>query len=449
MSKLRSQQRAAARVQLPERHQMRMVTKSLEQMVPKNHLARSVVRFVDSLDLSSLYDTIKATEHNVGRPPIDPRILFCLWLYSTLEGETSARRIERLSQNDDIYKYLCGEVSVNYHTLSDFRTQNNELLDLVLTDSIAVLHHNGLVKLETIAQDGMRVRASAGSGSFKRQDTLEEARTKAADYLEQLKSEGDDEDENSGNASSGQKAARERAAREKKERLDDACKQMEDLQERWEKRNSGRNENDRRSEPRASKTDPDARRMKMGDGGFRPAYNVQFANDADALLIIKPTVEQVGSDAGLLAPMYSSVCETYNTVPKSWLADGGFSSKPAVASVERAGTKFYGPVAGKKQLQAKGKDPYARQPKDSDSYAKYRERMGTDEAREIYRQRSAAAEFPNAVCRNHGLNQFRCRGIEKVKSETLWQALAYNLQRLRNLLVPTTNETYLEFLMSQ
>ena len=137
---------------------------------------------------------IRATKDNVGRAPIDPRILFCLWLYATLADETSGRRIAILTERDVIYEYLCGGGSVNYHTIRDFRSQHRELLKRVLTDAVAMLHHHGLVQLETIAQDGRRVTASAGSSSFRSQETLEESRAAARAYLEQLES-GDDEDE--------------------------------------------------------------------------------------------------------------------------------------------------------------------------------------------------------------------------------------------------------------
>jgi transposase len=452
-TKTKTQQRGQARVQLPERYQVELRTKSLDQMVPRDHLARQVVSFVDSLDLSELYADIRATKDNVGRAPIDPRILFCLWLYATLEGETSGRRIAVLTERDVIYEYLCGGVSVNYHTICDFRSQQHELLKRVLTDSVAILHHHGLVQLDTIAQDGMRVRASAGGSSFRCQGTLEESRAAARTYLEQLESDDDqksDENNNGHDAPSrGQKSARERAAREKSQRLQEACEQMKELQKAWDKRNSGKSEEHQRSTPRASTTDPDARRMKMGDGGFRPAYNVQFGSDCDALVIVDVNVEAVGSDAGLLEPMHTRVCEQYNTTPEQWLADGGFSNKDGVTSVERAGTKFFGPVTSEKQILSKGGDPYEPQARDTDEYAAFRVRMKSAAAQETYRRRGAAAEFPNAFCRNHGLSQFRVRGRLKVLAQSLWHALAYNFQRFRNLRVSDTQQSYLELLNNQ
>ena len=440
-------QRGDARVQLPQRHQAEIFGRSLDQLLRDDHLARTVVAYCESLDLSELYAPIKATHHHLGRPPIDPRILFELWLFATLEGENKGRRIDKLCKRDLAYMWICGEVSVNYHTICDFRTQHHELLERILTDSIALLHLNGLIKLETIAQDGMRVRASAGSGSFRRQDSLEESRQAAETFLQQVNDRDDQEDDEDDDSTKGQRAARKRAAQERLDRLEQACLEMEQMQERYAKRNESQGDKHKRSEPRASTTDPEARRMKMGDGGFRPAMNVQFANDADALVIIKADVNSEGSDASLLAPMYDEVCKTY-CQPENYLADGGFSKKGGITHLEEEGTKFYGKLYNENKLLDQGKDPYAAKPRENKHFTAFRERMGTEEAQAIYRRRAPAAEFPNAVCRNQGLRQFSDRGLVKAKSQVLWHALAYNFRRFRNLIDKKTERTYLEVLMS-
>ena len=434
-------QRGNARVQLPQRHQAEIFGRSLDQLIRDDHLVRTVVAYCESLDLSELYAPIKATHENLGRTPIDPRILFELWLFATLEGENSGRRIDELCKRDLAYMWICGDVSVNYHTICDFRTEHRELLDRILTDSIALLHLNGLIKLETIAQDGMRVRASAGSGSFRRQGSLEKARIAAETFLKQLDDDSDDDDQTQG----GQ-AARKRAARERLDRLEEACLEMEQMQERHAKLNKHKSEKHKTSEPRASTTDPQARRMKMGDNGFRPAMNVQFANDADVLVIIKADVNNEGTDASLLAPMYDEVCEDF-CQPKRYLADGGFSKKDGVTHLEKEGTEFYGKLYNEKKLLDDGKDPYAARPRENKHFTAFRERMGTQEAQAIYRLRAPAAEFPNAVCRNQGLTQFSVRGLAKAKSQVLWHAIAYNFRRFMNLIDEKTGRTYLEVLM--
>lgn len=441
MSKNMKQQRGDARVQLPVRDQVEIRMMSLEQMVPENHLVRVVVQFVNSLDLSELYQAIKSKAGQSGRTAIDPRVLFSLWLFATLEGETSGRRLARLTERDTIYMYLCGGVSVNYHTICEFRVDHADLLQRVLTDSIAVLHGSGLIRLETVAQDGMRVRASAGAGSFRREGSLKEAQQKAEGYLEQLRENDDD-------ATPGQQAARQRAAQEKLERINEACDQMEDLRKRHEKRNRNKSAKNRTSEPRASTTDPDARRMKMGDNGFRPAFNVQFASDADALVIVDVDVTSEGTDSGQLEPMYESVCNRYDTTPKNYLADGGFRTKAGVTSLESNGTKFFGPLPREKQQLDAGEDPYAAKPGENKTFTAFRARMETDEAKAMYRRRAPAAEFPNAHCRNHGLHQFKVRGLMKAKAQSLWHALAYNFRRFCNLQAQDSPQTVMETLLA-
>jgi len=442
MNKTPRQQRGQARVKLPERHQVEMQLMSLDQMVRDDDLVRTVVKYAESIDLSDLYDQIDATTDNVGRDAIDPRILFSLWLFATLEGINSARRIATLTTRDVAYMWICGGVSVNYHTLSDFRKDNAKLLDNILTDSIAVLHRQGLVQLQTIAQDGMRVRASAGSGSFRTQESLEKSREKAQQFVEEVAKTQDDDD-----VSAGSKAARKRAADEKLERIEAAGEELEEMHRRYDQRNKHKSSEHHRSAPRASTTDPEARRMKMGDNGFRPAYNVQFANDADALLIISVDVTNEGSDAGLLASMYDDVCGRYDTVPEQYLADGGFSKKEGVTHVERNGTKFYGVLHNEKKQVAEGKNPYEKRSGENAHYTAFRERMGTEEAKAIYERRAAAAEFPNANCRNQGLQQFSVRGLAKAKAQSLWHAIAYNFRRFMNLQDSQRNQSYLEILM--
>jgi transposase len=414
---------------------------SLDQWLDPVHRVRIVWQYVESLDLTELYQSIKATRGNVGRDAIDPRILFALLLFATIEGTTSARRIAELTCRDIAYMWICGGVSVNYHRLSDFRTEHGELLERILTASIAVLIHQGLIDLKTIAQDGMRVRASAGSGSFRQDASLEAALQKAETHVEQLRRQ---QAEESDGGDQRRKAACERAAREKKERIEAAREELKDIQSRYDKRSSGTP----CSKPRASTTDPEARRMKMADGGTRPAMNVQFANDGATQMIVSVELTSQGSDSGLMQPMYDDLCARYGVTPEAYLVDGGFGKKDDITHVERHKTRVYSPLWAERKLLAEGKDPYAPKPNETAEMTVYRARMGTADAKAQYQRRAAIAEFPNAECRNRGLQQFRVRGLVKAKAQTLWHALAYNFLRMRRLLCPQRNLTYLEIEMS-
>lgn len=306
---------------------------------------------------------------------------------------------------------------MNYHTLSDFRKDHGAALDELLSVNVAALLAAGVVKLGRVAQDGMRVRASAGAGSFRRKGKLEGYLEAARAEVARLKAEVEADP---GAAERAREAARRRAAVEREARLERALARLPEI-EAIKQRNGKSAE-----EARASTTDAEATVMKMGDGGFRPAYNAQLASDVDSLVIVGVAVATVGSDQGQLAPMLEQVTERCGgQAPEAWLVDGGYV---AHEQIERASatTTVYGPVPAPKE---EGVDPHAPKAQDSEAVAAWRARMGTDEAKAIYKQRAATAECVNAHSRNRGLTQFLVRGSGKVTCVMLLFALAHNLMR--------------------
>jgi transposase len=415
---------AAPRLRLPQRHQMKIDERSLDQLLPPDHEARTVWAYVEGLDLSLLLARIKAVEGNPGQPTIDPRILLSLWLLATLNGIGSAREVDRLTREHIAYEWLCGEVSVNYHTLADFRSQNEEFLSGLLTESVAALMEQGLVDLEEVAQDGLRVRASAGAKSFRRKKSLEDCLEQAKRQVEALRAQVDEDD---GAVSRRQQAARERAARERQERIEEALRQREQLAQRQEQVTKEKGTK-RKKEPRASTTDPEARTMKMPDGGFRPGYNVEFATDTESGIIVGVDVVNVGSDSGQLLPMAEQIEERHEQMPERMLADGDFANLEDIETLHTEHeVEVYAPIKNAEQMKAKGIDPYQAKPKDSPGVGAWRKRMGKDEAKTIYKRRAQTAEWANARARNCGLRQFMVRGLEKVRAATLLYALAHNL----------------------
>jgi len=397
------------------RNQVEFRECSLDQLLAEDHQARIVWAYVCGLDLSELEATIQAVEGGPGQAPADQRILLTLWLFATLRGVGSARELNRLCGDHVAYRWICGGVSMNYHTLSDFRTQHVELLDRLLTESVASLMAEGLVTLDRVAQDGMKVRASAGAASFRRQPTLEEALTEAEEQLAQLKKELEADPAAS---KSRQQAASQRAAEERAARIRAALEQLPKIAESKKPKD--------REKARASTTDVDARVMKTGDGGFRPAFNVQLATTTDSQIISGVEVTNSGGDQGQLAPMVEQHQERYGQVPDEALVDGGFAKKEDIEKVEQGGTTVYAPVQKSKDPD---RDPHTPRSDDSPEVAAWRQRMATDEAKAIYRQRAATAECVNALARNRGLQRFLVRGLRKVKAVVLLYALAHNLMR--------------------
>lgn len=333
---------------------------ALDQLLPADHRARLVWMYVSSLNLDPFYRDIEVTHDQPGRTAIAPEILLALWLMATLDGIGSARELARRCETDIVYRWLLGGVRVNYHTLSDFRVQHGERLEQLLVDTVAALVDRGIVPLETIAQDGMRVRASAGSSSFRRKPTLEKLQTEAQAHVDRLKQEAENEsDRLAGDAR--RKAAAERAARERKERLDEALQQHAKLSEQRERRKKGDGET-----TRVSTTDPDARKMKMANGGYDPAYNVQFVSDGDARVIVAVDVTNEGTDGGELPPMLEKNREQYGKTPAKALVDSAYATQESVTAAETAGTKVVSSIPRAEQLKQHGKDPHERQRRDTD-----------------------------------------------------------------------------------
>ena len=419
----------APRVLMAERNQIALRAVDLEATVGPEHAVRSVWAFVERLDLSGLYGEIGSVEGGAGRPAIDPQILMALWLYATVDGVGSAREIERLTEAHDAYRWICGGVNVNHHTLSDFRCARVDVLDELLTDSVAVLVNKGLVKLDRVAQDGMRVRASAGAASFRRRSTLELCLKQARAQVQALKGELD-ADPAGGNRR--RDAARKRAAEERQKRLAQALEQLAQVEKQKNKKAMAKKENEteeqhkKRSDPRASSTDTQARVMKMADGGFRPAYNVQLTTTTDSQIIVGVEVNNCGSDLGQLSPMLDQVQQRYERCPAQWLADGGFARNADIEDAHGRGTTVYAPV---RHPRDSSRDPHVALPDDSEAIVQWRQRMGSKAAKEIYKQRAATAECVNAIARGRGLTQFLVRGLNKVKAVALWYALAHNLLR--------------------
>jgi transposase len=403
------------RLRRPVRNQVQFQPCSLDELLPEEHEARIVFAYVEGLDLSELYQRIQAVESGPGQAPADPKVLLALWLYATLRGVGSARELDRLCRQHVAYRWICGGISMNYHTLADFRTQHVELLDRLLTRSVASLMAEGLVTLDRVAQDGMKVRASAGAGSFRRQPTLEEALSEVEEQLRQLKQELDADPAAS---KTRQQAARQRAAEERAARIRAALEQLPQIAE-------GKKPKDR-DKARASTTDADSRVMKMGDGGFRPAFNVQLATTTDSQIITGVEVTNSGGDQGQLAPMIEQHQQRYGRVPDEALVDGGFAKKEDIEKVEQGGTTVYAPVQKSKDPQ---RDPHTPRDDDSPEVAAWRQRMASQEAKAIYRQRAATAECVNALARNRGLQWFLVRGLRKVKGVALLYALVHNLMR--------------------
>ena len=417
----------AARLREPARDQIELRVCDLDSLIGDDHAVRAMWAYAQRLDLSELEAEIKAREHTPGQAPASPRLLLALWLYATSDGVGSARALAKLCEQHHAYRWLCGGVSVNYHGLADFRTAHPELLDRLLTETVASLSLSGVIDLDEVVQDGVKVRAAAGASSFRRRKTLDGELAKARQLVERLQREGES-DPDAGNRR--RQAAAARAARERQARVEAALVKLGEIEaERERRKKTNKAEVKKQGQPRASTTDAQARVMKMADGGFRPAYNCQLATVAQGQIVVGASVTATGSDRGLLRPMVDELERRHGRRPERYLVDGGFNKNADTEWAAGEGVTVYGPPCRTKH----GTDPYAPRPDDGPGVAAWRQRMQSAEGKEIYKRRSMG-ECINARVRNNGLYQFTVRGLAKVQAVLHWHALANNILAGQRLL---------------
>ena len=417
-----SERPAAGRPRLrePVRDQIALLAMDIDGLIGADHPARVIWAYVERLDLSGLEEAVRAREDGPGQAPASPRLLLALWLYAVSEGVGSARALCRLCESHDAYRWLCGGVSVNYHGLADFRTAQGALLDRLLVEHVAALSVAGVIDLDEVVQDGVRVRASAGAGSYRRRKTLHKELGKATRLVERLRQEGEDDPAVSSRRIA---AARERAARERQARVEAALARLGEIEaERQRRGRTNKAEVEQQREPRASTTDPEARIMKMADGGFRPAYNCQIGTVAKGQIVVAVTAETVGSDRSLMRPMLDLLHRRHGRRPKRHLVDGGFNNNAATEWAAAEGVKVYGPPPRSKHRT----DPYAPRDDDGPGVARWRRRMKSPHGKGVYKRR-AMGECINARLRQWGLDRLTVRGTRKVATVLAWFALANNI----------------------
>jgi len=484
------QQEKTRRVRLKPINRQQMVLRAVEveKLVPEDHEVRAIWEFVGYLDLSQYYEAIHAEEGEAGSSAFDPRVLISCWLYAYSKGVGEAREVSRLTEEDSAYQWITGLKAINYHTLSDFRVDHKEALDELFIGSLGVMSAEGLITLERVMHDGIKVKACASSDTFRREERIRKHLELAREQVEAMG------DPRTGEEVSPRVArARQRVAREKKERLEKALEELEKI--RVTKSSKGE-----KAEVRVSITDPEARIMKQSDGGYAPSYNIQVTTDGKEKIIVGAGASQCGSDYGELVPAMERVGENMGSYPEQAVVDGGFISRENILVMDEKKIDLIGPMGdgaeqsvgqlnrrgvdeafrpeafhydegsntytcptgkvlkpdGKEEqpgrinylYRAKGTDcqvcgfrerccPQSgtrgrriRRAVDDLVVMAHMEKMQTEEAKQIYRQRGAVAEFPNAWIKEKiGLRQFRLRGLIKVGMEVLWACLTYNIQQ--------------------
>ena len=429
----------AVRLRVPERRQLGWVVQCVDDVVSADQPVRLVLGVVEKLDVSGFYEPIKAREGVAGRDTTDPQLLVGLWLYACIRGIGWGRELARRCAESAPFQWLCGGVTVNHRLLSDFRTDHGSSLDELFTQVIASLVDKKVIQVSRISQDGVRVRGSAGASSFRREERLQELLSQARKHVEELRKQVDGPEQAA--QSARQKAARKKAAKERLERLEQAVAQLPELKEKQAEaaRRAGSGEQGqkvRSREPRVSTTDPQARRMKMPNGGFSPAVNVQLATDTESRAIVGVEATPEGSDSvGLSEPMRTQVEQRSGQSVEQHLMDGGYLRKDDMEKAHGQKVELFVPPKPARGAQNRGRELEPK-PGDSEALLAWKRRMASAEGKEIYQQRAATSETVNADLRSYrGLTQITVRGLQKARCVALWCALAYNVMHFAQALL--------------
>jgi transposase len=465
-----------------ERSQMMMANIYVDELIPADHKARAIWELAGRLNLERFAETVKTVAGSAGRPAWEPKLLVSVWVYAYSEGIGSAREIARLAQYEPGFQWLCGLAEINHHTLSDFRVEHKTALDELFAEMLALLEKEELLSLERVMHDGTKIRAQAGSDTFRREKTVREHLERARAVVAGMGDPREDRDR--------REAARERAARERFERLERVAEELQKIQAAQKPAE--------REEARVSLSEPEARRMKQGDNAIAPSYNVQLSTDAKQKAIVGVHLSQSSSDAGSLPEAVRQIEANLGRKPEQLVVDGGFTNRGSIEAMaeekidligsmwdreERSAAAMkglgieaaYAPgqfvwdaesntlrcPAGRclrymgqsrkrdnlyRQYQAEAADcaacahraqccPRATQGRtvsrleaEPEPVVALRRKMETDEAKAIYRLRGEVAEFPNAWIKDKiKLRKFHVRGLAKAAMETVWACLTYNV----------------------
>ena len=423
-----------ARVVKAERSQLSWDLVDLDAWLPADHRTRIVWAFVLTLNLDPLYAKIKAREGEAGRPAADPAVLLALWLYATIEGTGSAREVDRLTLSDLAYRWLRGGVPLDYHTLADFRSENGEILDRLLSESLAVLMAEGVVRLDEVIIDGTKAKAAAGKDSFKTADGLAKAATLAAERVAALKAEV--EADPVAQTRRGQ-AARERAAREAVDRAARARAMLDQLEaEKKERAKTHKTAEGNKSEPAASLSDPEARMMRFADGAMRPGWNVQVAATPDHGFIVGIEATDRRNDTGLAPPMVEEIERRLAVTPSRIIVDGGVATQDdivAFAARDKPVAVFAPVKLDRHDVTAHSLYVRAaKRAREPAALQEWRARMATLEGEAVMRRRKRI-ELVNAHIKGRGLGRLLVRGLAKVRAVLYLHALAHNLMTAHRL----------------
>jgi transposase len=477
------------RLKVINRNQLVLRPMEVERLLSEDHEARAIWEFVGRLDLGRYYESIEVVEGEAGRSALDPRLMISLWIYAYSKGVGSAREISRLCEYDPAYQWLTGMEPVNYHTLSDFRVKHKEALDELFTQILGLLSAEGLITLERVMHDGSKIKACASADTFRREGRIRAHLEVARQQVEQMGDPRWAEE-----VSPRVAKARQRAVREKQQRLEMALQELEKVRGAKSGTEAKEQARVSMTDPEArvmkqsdggyapsynvqistdgkekmivgvgvSQSGSDYGELvaaaekveqNMGDvpdqmvvdGGFISRENILAMGEREVDLIGSMGDHGAAQSAGQMdrrgvdpafhpeSFRYDALSDTYTCPSGKVLRKEGKEEQPGRTNYKYRACGTDCQVCSFKQKccpQNGAKGRCIVRGVNAPGVAAFIAKMETEEAKAIYRQRGAVAEFPNAWIKDKiGLRQFRLRGLIKVGMEILWACLTYNIKQ--------------------
>lgn len=326
-----------------DRSQVYLGPVDLEALIGADHAVRGIWELVGTLDFSAYESQVVTREGQAGRAATPPRLLAAIWIYGYSLGIGSARALERMQHHEPGLRWLCADEVVNHHTLSDFRTADSEALEELFAQVLAAMERDGLVDLSTVAHDGTKIRAVSGRASYHRRKTLQESLRAARAVVKKMKEQSEEPAAGGEGVDQRRRAAQQRAAAERVERMKQSLKELD---RRSKKAGKGKQE-----ELRVSGSEPEARRMKLADGSYGSAYNVQISTECKSTMIVGIEAVQEVNDTHQLAPAIRRVKKQAGAKRFRMLADGGYATRENVEYASRKQVVLYAPWKGEEARQ--------------------------------------------------------------------------------------------------
>ena len=417
--------------------QIFLMPASLQDWLPKGHLAYFISDVVDCLDLSAI---MSCYDEEKGYPPYHPVMMVKVLLYAYCIGVPSSRRIQKRLEEDISFRVIAANNTPDFRTISDFRKDHLKALAALFVQVLRLCQKAGLVKLGHVSLDGTKMKANASKHkamSYKRMKE-EEARLEAEvqDLLRKAEAVDEEEDLTYGRDKRGDELPKELALRESRlKKIRDARAALESEARAEAEQAQGRGGKATGvPEDKAQRnfTDPESHIMPAPGGKqFEQAYNAQAAVDSAHQVIVAAEVTDQPSDKGQAVPMMKQVKENTGKLPREMSADAGYFSSDAVKDLTTEGVDVYMPPDKMCHTHSLLAAPRGRIPKGLSIVDRMRRKLRTKQGRKRYGLRK---ELPEPVFGQikqvRGFRQFLFRGKQKVRGEWRLICTGHNVLKL-------------------